>query len=73
MITGLILGGIVLLIVVFTFPKRQKNKMYAFQVYDNLGKYVYIKRVNARDEIEAGEKIKKYTPKDYTYEIIWNN
>jgi len=48
-----------------------KTITYAFQVYDNLGKYIYTKRVNAENEQEACSKIEKYIPKDYTYQIVF--
>ena len=70
-ITITITSGIVILILVLTAPNsKKKTTVYAFQVYDNLGKYVYTKRVNAKDELDAAKKIEKYIPKDYTYKII---
>lgn len=48
-----------------------KTTVYAFQVYDNLGKYIYTKRVNATSEQDACAKIEKYIPKDYTYQIVF--
>lgn len=48
-----------------------KTTTYAFQVYDNLGRYIYTKQVNAKTEADACAKIEKYIPKDYTYQIVF--
>jgi len=72
MITQLIIFVIfVLLLIMFLRLNRKKTTVYAFQVYDNLGKYIYTKRVNAKSEQEACGKIEKYIPKDYTYQIVF--
>ena len=71
-ITITIVSGIVVLVIILAAPNSKKRTItYAFQVYDNLGKYIYTKRVNAENEQEACSKIEKYIPKDYTYKIVF--
>ena len=71
-ITITIVLGIVVLVIVLAAPNsKKKTTTYAFQVYDNLGKYIYTKRVNAKTDTEACSKIEKYIPKDYTYQIVF--
>lgn len=71
-ITIAIVSGIVVLVIVRAAPNsKKKTTVYAFQVYDNMGRYVYTKRVNAASEYEACGKIEKYIPKDYTYQIVF--
>ena len=65
------IGIAILFIFLFTAPNSKKTTTYAFQVYDNLGKYIYTKRVNAKSEQEACSKIERYIPKDYTYKIVF--
>ena len=71
-ITITIVSGIVVLVIVLAaLNSKKKTTVYAFQVYDNMGRYVYTKRVNAKTEAEACSKIEKYIPKDYTYKIVF--
>jgi len=66
------IGIAILFVFLFTAPNsKKKTTTYAFQVYDNMGRYVYTKRVNAKSEYEACGKIERYIPKDYTYKIVF--
>lgn len=49
---------------------KRPDPVYSFQIFDNKNQYIYTKRITAKTEVEAENKIKNYIPHDYTYKLI---
>lgn len=49
---------------------KRPDPVYSFQIFDNKNQYIYTKRITAKTEVEAENKIKNYILHDYTYKLI---